>query len=221
MVYSLGAKSPYVTDPKHEVIGGEAEWAKLEFLYPDKVDRLATIPGRPLMGQGYPVVPDSAPKTVLWASSRLLPPDYAFGNNSIMLVSGRFRDLVERFEGGVHQFLPVAMVHKKGEVPFDTFYWFVCCQLIDSIDPQHTTLRWSGKDYEQRLDDGLRRGGWRYDHDVSPPQVPVFSLATIADRHLWRDPYYTRDYVNVSDAFGEALLAQGLTGFGLMHYQQV
>lgn len=220
MVYSLGKMSPYDTDPRHEVVDGEA-WAKVEFLHPEKVDRIARARRYSLMRYGYPVVPDSAPKTMLWASKRLPPPDYAFGNNEIMLVSGRFRDLVERFEPGVHQFLPVNMVHKKGEAPFDTFYWFVCCQLIDSLDPVRTTLDWRGDNYDERMEDGFRRGNWSFNQKVSPRQIPVFSLAAIGDRHLWREPYYTRDYVNASNAFGETLLAQGLTGFGLMHYEQV
>jgi hypothetical protein len=220
MVYSLGAQSPYKTDPRHEVIDKDA-WARVEFLHPEQVDRVARARRYSLMRYGYPVVPDSAPKTMLWSSNRLLPPDYAFGNNEIMLVSPRFRDLVERFESGVHQFLPVNMVHRKGEAPFNTFYWFVCCQLIDSIDPNHTTLTWTGNDYEERMDDGFRRGSWRFDHDVSPPPVAVFSTAAIGNRHLWRDPNYTRNYVNASDAFGEALLAEGLTGFGLKRYQQI
>ncbi|MBB5697795.1 imm11 family protein [Sphingomonas yantingensis] len=214
MVYSLGKKSPYDTDPRHEVVDGEA-WAKVEFLRPDRVDRIARARRYPLMRYGYPVVPDSAPKTVLWSSRRLPPPDYAFGNNEIMLVSGRFRDLVERFEPDVHQFLPVDMVHKKGEAPFDTFYWFVCCQLIDSIDPDRTTLAWDGDDYEEHMDDGFRRGFWRYDHNVSPPPVPAYSLAAIGDRHLWRDPYWAREVVRSSNVFGEAMIEAELTGFAI------
>lgn len=220
MVYSLGKESPYDTDPRHEVIDGEA-WAGVRFLHPDKVDRRANIPGEPLMGRGYPIVSDSAPKKVLWSSKRLPPPDYAFGNNAIMRVSRRFYDLVERFEPGLHQFIAVDMVHKKGEPPFDTFYWFVCCQLIDSLDPTRTTLTWKGFDYEERMEDGFRRGFWYYDHDVKPPQISVFSLSAIGSRHIWRDPYHFRNYVHCSDAFGEALLEAGLTGFGLMKYQQV
>ncbi len=169
MVYSLGKKSPYDTDPRNEVIDGFAEWAKVEFLDPDKVDRIARARRYPLMRYGYPVVPHSAPKTVRWSSSRLAPPDYAFGNNVIMLVSRRFRDLVERFEPAVHQFLSVDTVYKKGEAPFDTFYWFVCCQLTDSIDPVLTTLAWDGDDYEERMEDSFRRGFWRYDDNISPP----------------------------------------------------
>ena len=112
MVYSLGKRSIYDTSPRHEVIDGEA-WAGVRFLHPDRVDLRATIPGRPVMGQGYPIVPDSTPKKMLWSSTNLPPPDYAFGNNSVMLVSKRFRDLVELFESNQHQFLPVDIFHKK------------------------------------------------------------------------------------------------------------
>ncbi|MEO7691362.1 MAG: DUF1629 domain-containing protein [Sphingomonas sp.] len=221
MVYSIGKGSVFEIEPENQVIGGEEVWSKLQFLHPEKVDRHAKLPGRSPLGQGYPVVPDSAPKAVLWKSKSKLPPDYAFGDNSIMLVSSRFRDLVERFEPGVHQFLPVDMYNSKAATePFDCFYWFVVCTLIDSVDPEHTTLTWKG-DYTERGSDGLRYGLWYFDHSASPPQKAVFSQRAIGDRHLWRDPYYTRDYVNCSDAFGEAMIAPGLTGFGLRQYEQI
>jgi len=220
MVYSIGKKSVFETSPDCEVIGGNAAWADLQFLHPETVDRKATLPGRSPMGQGYPVVTDSAPKAMLWKSKSKFPPDYAFGNNSIMLVSARFRDLVEQLEPGVHQFLSVNMYNSKAVAePFDQFYWLVICALIDSLDPEHTTITWDGE-YDV-IYNGMRRGSWHFDHSASPPQKAVFSLRAIGDRHLWRDPYYTRDYVNCSDAFGEAMIAAELTGFGLRHYEQI
>lgn len=221
MVYSIGRKSVFDTGPDCKVIGGDAAWTNLQFLHPETVDRLALIPGRLPIGQGYPIVPDSAPEAMLWNSKRLSPPDYAFGNNEVMLVSACFRDLAEQFEPGLHQFLPVEMYDsKKAAEPFDRFYWFVCCTLIDSIDPVRTTLTWRGE-YDTILEDGLRKGFWKFDHDVSPPPKPVYSLESINGRHLWRDPYYTRDYVNCSDDFGNAMIAASLTGFGLKKFEQV
>lgn len=220
MVYSIGRKSPYDTDPVNEVIGGGAAWANLQFQNPETVDRLAKIPGRMPLGQGYPIAADSGPRSFLWKSTSKSPPDYAFGNNSVMLVSLQFRDLVEQYEPGVHQFLPVEMYNSKAATEaFDRFYWFVCCTLIDSLDPEHTTLTWRGE-YDVRIEHGLRRGFWKLDHDASPPQRPVYSLNAIGSRHLWRDPYYNRDYVKCSDTFGNALIDAGLTGFGLLHYEQ-
>ena len=151
-----------------------------------------------------------------------MPADYAMGNNEVMLVSEKFRDLVEQFEPSAHQFLPVEMLHAKDEAPFATFYWFICCQLIDSLDPEHTTITWGPKPelYHESVE-GMRRGSWRYDQSVTPKQVAVFSLKAIGSRHLWRDPYYTRNYVNCSDVFGEAMKAAKLSGFGLIHFDQV
>jgi hypothetical protein len=220
MVYSVGRKSVYDTDPINEVISGDAAWATLAFENPDEIDRKAKIPGRLLLGQGYRIIEGSAPEKFLWKSKTKLPPDYAFGNNEAMLVSSRFRDLVEQFEPSLHQFLPVDMFNAKDATqPFDRFYWFVCCTLIDSLDRNHTTITFDG--FYDEIYDGMRRGSWYYDHSVTPSQKAVFSLKAIGERHLWRDPYYTRDYVNSSDAFGDALIAAGLTGFGLRQYEQI
>jgi hypothetical protein len=223
MVYSLGRKSPHDTDPVNEVIGGEAVWADLRFQDPESVDRLAKIPGRVPLGQGYAVACDSAPKSFLWKSTSKAPPDYAFGNNSVMLVSSRFRNLVETFEPNLHQFLAVSMHDSKtSPEPFDEFYWFVCCNLIDSLDPEHTTITWGppNGDYNA-IKDGLRLGSWRFDPSITPAQKPVFSLQAIGKRVLWRDPYWGREIVHCSDEFGEAMIAANLTGFGLHRWEQI
>lgn len=224
MVYSIGMKSVYETDPINEVIGGDAAWADLAFEDPDSVDVVAKgAASRTVsrtIGLGYRVLPGSGPKKFLWKSKSKLPPDYAFGNNEAMLVSSRFRDLVEQFEPGVHQFLPVDMFNAKdASEPFDRFYWFVCCTLIDSLEPDHTTLTFDG--FYDEIYNGMRRGSWYYDSSVTPPQKAVFSLNAIGDRHLWRDPYRARGYVHCSNPFGEALIAAGLTGFGLRQYEQI
>lgn len=222
MVYSLGKKSVYEFTPRSEILGNEQRgWDQLQYLEPEKVDRHAAIRRRFAIGYGYAVDPDTAPAKVLWPDKGKPPPDYALGNNEIMLVSPRFRDLVERFEPDVHQFLPVRMLrHENDAEPFDTFYWFVCCNLLDTLDPELTSLNWVGS-YDERMECGLRRGIWHFDQSVEPKQEPVFSLEAIGDHHLWRDAYRVRNYVHCSDAFGEALLAAGLTGFGLRHYEQV
>lgn len=222
MVYSIGKVSVYETEPDNEVVGTkEGVWGKVEYLHPESIDKIAKARRRSLMSYGYPVAPETAPKAVLWKSKTKLPPDYAFGNNEIMLVSVRFRDLVERFEPGIHQFLPVGMYFsKQDETPFDTYYWFVCCQLIDSLDPEHTTIPWDGE-YETRRDDGFRLGSWHIDAEAQPPQKGVFSLNAIGDRHLWRDPYWSRGMVRCSNEFGEALRAASLAGFGISQREQI
>ena len=223
MVYSIGKVGVHETAPDIQTVGGDEAWGNVEYLYPDAVDRHAKGEGNHSrrLGYGYPIAPETAPKAMIWKSRRKLPPDYAFGNNEIMLVSGRFRDLVERFEPKVHQFLPVGMYFSQSDPePFDTFYWFVCCTLIDSLDPDHTTIPFRGF-YDERMEDGLRRGRWHIDAEADPPQKAVFSLAAIGDHHLWRDPYRVRSYVHCSDAFADAIEGAELKGFGLKHFEQI
>lgn len=224
MVYSIGKVSVYETEPDNTVVGTQdGVWDKVEYLNPDSVDRHAKGEENHSrrLGYGYPIAPETAPKAVLWKSKTKLPPDYAFGNNEIMLVSAKFRDLVERFEPGVHQFLPVGMYFsKQDKKPFDTFYWFVCCQLIDSLDADHTTIPWRGF-YDERMEDALRRGRWHINAEAQPRQKDVFSLKAIGSRHLWRDPYWARDMVRCSNEFGEALQTAALTGFGISQREQI
>ncbi|MCX9147529.1 imm11 family protein [Erythrobacter sp. WG] len=223
MVYSLGKVSVYETTPGIETVGGDEAWTRVDYLHPDAVDRHAKGEENHSrrLGYGYPIAPETAPKAMIWKSKSKLPPDYAFGNNEIMLVSRRFHDIVDRFELGVHQFLPVQMYFNRNDAdPFGTFYWFVCCTLIDSLDPHLTTIPFRGF-YDERMEDGLRRGRWHIDAEADPPQKAVFSLKAIGNHHLWRDPYRARSYVHCSDAFGDAIEGAELKGFGLKHFEQI
>lgn len=49
-------------------------------------------------------------------------------------VSQKFKDIVESFEPGQHQFVPVEVYHKDGTLYLGSFYYFVITHLIDSID---------------------------------------------------------------------------------------
>jgi hypothetical protein len=222
MVYAIGKKSEFEIEPDAGIHDAPECLNKIEYLNPDAIDYMANKNGAAVLGQGYPVAPETAPKIAYWWSTTILPPDYLMGNNEFMLVSGKFRDLVEQFEPGVHQFLPVDLYYSdQHSEPFDRFYWFVCCQLIDSLDPEHTTLTWRGGDYNEYFK-GLRDGYWYFDSDVTPPQKAVFSLKAIGDRHLWRDPYYYRSMgVFCSSAFGNAMVEAGLTGFGTSLREQI
>ena len=45
MVYSIGKVSVHETEPDNEVVGTrEGVWDKVEYLYPDQVDRAAASP---------------------------------------------------------------------------------------------------------------------------------------------------------------------------------
>lgn len=222
MVYSIGRTGVYEIEPDGYVRGGDEAWGEVEFLHPEGVDSHAKARDHLLTTYGYPLVVDSMPKGFVWKSKTKAPPDYVFGTNRVMLLSARFRDLVERTEPGVHQFAPVSMYYSDVEDErFDEYYWFVCCNLIDSLDPKKTSYNWRGF-YDERMEDGLRRGRWYLDLAVEPTQKAVFDLNAIGAHHLWRDPYINaRTTVYCSDVFAGSVRDAGLTGVALNYHEQV
>lgn len=215
MVYSIGSNAIYTTIPELLVMDAPQDiLLKTEFKFPDDVPSRAKISGWLPMAQGYPVVPETAPTKMLWKHNTLTPADMAWGSE-IKIVSDRFREFVEKFEPGVHQFIPVEFYRPQQTEPFARYYWFVVCMVLDSIDPDHTTWTWKG-DYE------ARRGRWNLDISVSPPQTLVFSSAAIGDHHIWRDPFVDGgSAIYCSDAVGEALPETDLTGVAVSYREQV
>jgi hypothetical protein len=57
----------------------------------------------------------------------------------MIVVSGRFREIVDQFEPGVHQFLPVRYVDEQANVLAERYY-FITCNRLDSVDRIRTTM---------------------------------------------------------------------------------
>lgn len=173
---------------------------RAQFADPESVNWRSKVSSANPMEQGYRLDPETLPKRVLWANgNRELPdvlPRYA--------VSPRFRDLVEQFEPGVHQFVPVEIYKDRNGSPVATYYWFIVCQRLDSVDPEHTTYKWT-------LDRTGKDGFW--DNRDVPEAKLVFSNKMVAGHHIWHDPHML-SYKNwlCSDDFAEAAIAADFTG---------
>jgi hypothetical protein len=55
----------------------------------------------------------------------------------MIVVSGRFREIVDQFEPGVHQFLPVRYVEQANVL---AERYFITCNRLDSVDRIRTTM---------------------------------------------------------------------------------
>ena len=56
-----------------------------------------------------------------------------FSMPALNCVNGRFRDLVEEFEPGVHQFIPISLKRKDGTPIEGEYFIFNCCQLLGAV----------------------------------------------------------------------------------------
>jgi hypothetical protein len=80
--------------------------------------------------------------------TRLDPPDIGF-NHLADIVSQRFRDIVERFEPGIHQFEPFPIVHANGEKDERPFYLMIAGQRV-VISPDQTRTRPPMREFPER-----------------------------------------------------------------------
>ena len=192
--------------------------ARLEYADPDAVHWRAKKDNVVKSEQGYLLNPETLPKRYLWASDDL--DEFLPG----FVVSPRFRDLVQQFEPGVHQFVPVDICRTPDGPTVATYYWFIICQRVDSVDREHTTFVWKAPMDEPE------DGHWaRYIFDEKSEdmvEIPnakiVFSNIQVAGHHVWHDPHLL-SYNNglCSDAFAQAALAQNFAGFDAVHRESV
>jgi len=161
--------------------------------------------GRRVRAEGLPI-------KVIWWDKRLVP-DFEIIHSPTMIVSQRFRDVVEAVEPGVHQFEPVEYVTKQGAHVADMFV-FVICNRIDSVDRDLTTQ------YRLHPVGNPTTSKSKYWQPSIQGTQLVFNAAQVGDHHLWVDKYLP-DYKLVSSAFVDAACAAGLVGVSFRAWETV
>jgi hypothetical protein len=215
MVYYLSASGDGIdryaeTDQGVMDMPQEGYWRNIEYAQPDKVHPSALRENVAADEQGYWVKPETMPKQYLWANGSKPLPDVLPG----MVVCDRFRGLVEQFEPGVHQFVPVEIYKSKKGDPVATYYWFIVGQRLDSVDRERTTFMWKAPA------DDPAAGYWSDRH--FDPQTSrmvqmdnaklIFSNTQVSNHQIWNDPHVMGGERLCSDAFAEALKASGMLG---------
>ena len=181
---------------------------RIEYAEPDEVHPSALQDNALRKEQGYWVKPETLPKKVLWAKGTTPTlPDALFG----FAVSSRFKDLVEDYEPGVHQFVPVEIYHSRAGEPVATYYWFIVGQRLDSVDREHTTYILENGIRDVWVDSRMDTKSWTF--EKIPEARLVFNNLQVAGHHIWHDPHVLSFNNGLcSDAFAEAFKANGLTG---------
>lgn len=192
-VYYLGADNPASNPREIEPIDGD--YKKVEVIDPAPDGGMHFSYGYQFKS-GRPIKSDNLPKKFLYRS-KLPVQDYET-RYGMILVSSRFREIIEEFEPGVHQFFPIEYV-RENNIHVAKMWMMVVCKRLDSVDREHTTMKlnffWSG--------------------DGAPPDAKlIFNEATIDGHHIWCDKHLMNGPL-VSSALGDALTAAGLSGLKL------
>lgn len=211
MVYSCGVREPYATSVTRELIGAKHEdLYDIRYLVPGKVDGVAKLSKHMRMNEGYPVEPSDVPTKMLWGDSRKAVPDFiVYGSTPI--VSERVKAIIEEYEPGAHQFLPLDMYHRKATQPFARHYWFVICKLIDTIDEKATT-------YQLEMSPWAEGVGF-YDTTNRDGHL-IHSRKKITGNSCWREKYSARWWM-MSDQIIERFEAGNTVGLGKTRFEEV
>ncbi|PKP64007.1 MAG: hypothetical protein CVT85_12605 [Alphaproteobacteria bacterium HGW-Alphaproteobacteria-7] len=201
-----------------ELIRGDGDLKKVELQDPNQDDGkyMHHEHGRH-WDSGRALKVNYIPKQLRRRSGRNIPDFNKF--NGLFVVSDKFKSIVERLEPGVHQFIPLQIVEKGGEVLTDMWFMVVCNRL-DTVDRERTTMV-------------LHLGRcWTQSRDVPEDYWPegfvsrgrdekiVFNRSQIGDHHLWRDKHEATMTL-VSDALAEALQNEGVTGINFFELESV
>jgi hypothetical protein len=87
---------------------------------------------------GRPVKIELLPKRMRWSDARYKIPDFE-SSGSHVGVSERAKALIERFEPGVHQFVPIDYYNGKGKL-LERRHFLYVCNRIDCLDHDKTTM---------------------------------------------------------------------------------
>ena len=126
------------------------------------------------------------------------------GSGKWLVADQSLKELIERFEPGVHQFRPVRVTSWGTDFPGDSqFYTLLIDQFIDSFSPKQSDPD-SFTDRPDSLNDQRAYTGWRnYDRIA-------LSRAVFGGAHLWREKCVRRPTFFMSDELRKAIKEAGL-----------
>jgi hypothetical protein len=213
VVYYLGSTTTLAHYANTKVLDGDPHKIEIADTTPDPGFDMSTASTYPA-NQGRPIRAGNVPTRIEWQEKA--PVADVLTEHGMIVVPERFREIVEQFEPGVHQFLPVAYVDRRGKVLAQRYY-FVACNRLDSIDREHSTMILFK---ERRWSTALAILG------VDPTQIPlgfninvepkiVFNNAQVGGRHAWSDMFLPLVAPYLSDALAEALIEESFTGISI------
>lgn len=163
------------------------------------------------------------PRAIKWkdkAGRRM--PDFTSARGANLSVAAR--TIIERFEPGIHEFIPVECTHSRGGT-VEPRYWFRSAQTVDALDPEASNMvmmlgSYRGTNYIKRLQqtdpDKLEAYGlvslppWL---DLNAPSKFVFKSDRVADVHLFAVEGLDRSSTFLSSELYQAFIDEGLIGF--------
>ncbi|MFT3987513.1 imm11 family protein [Aestuariivirga sp.] len=201
MPYFVGTRDPDEVSYGYTFLDGD--YSKVTTLDPDMAKRPPPDSGLFFSynrASGFAIDSTYLSKRLQKNGPRRAVPDVTMAK--LLLVSEAFKEVIERFDPGLHQFFPVDVLWEDGQLAARQYFFNVCTRL-DTVDRTATTARFEHI--------------WR---TWEAGAKLVFNLAAIGPHHVWCDKFLSANPF-VSDALGQALIERNFSGLGLPHFEAV
>ena len=205
MVYHISGGAP---DPKlagiltQVLIPVDGDFDKVELIDPSQDGRWGV--SFRTGGSGRPIDTTHMPTRLRRKGNEEFPfYEVARTRGKGLLVTEKFKQIVERFEPDVHQFLPVD-IEQRGKVIAKRYFFYICNRL-DTL-AKDACIPAVGKDEH-------------YMPNYDGNDKMVFSTKKIGSCHAWHDKYTIGRFM--SDELVTALAEQNFLGMGHQKFDQV
>ncbi len=150
--------------------------------------------------------PGEAPKKVLLKKQAAKLPDLFSASGGARIITDRVRQILEAFDPGVHQILPIEAFYRDGSKP-DTAYFFMNVTkrldtVIDEASNVEMSWQFSGIKTTERM-------------ELSPPSSKdlVLRKEKTAGNNLWREKRYLHLPLLMSDEMHAEFKAQKIKAY--------
>ena len=161
---------------------------------------IAITPGGGVFMSGYPANPETVPTEAQFLENPKKIPS-VMGSSGARLVDSKVKEAIEALEPGVHQFFPIRLLWKNGELAEERWALNIC-QRIDSVDKEKSDIKIKK----------TKEGVISYMLPYGNKRKVVMIGQNIQSKHLWLDKYYTGNTAFLSDELMAAFKAAGVTG---------
>ena len=160
-------------------------------------------------GKDIPLNTNVLPSAFVVDKRRTIFPDIWWGENRLLIISDRFREIIEDHDSSLHHIWQVTMLTKKGAAYPDTFHAFVPGVHAAAISEANSDVQVSEEKHYPptailpvSISPRSASLNSRWDGTVDLSQIPA--------HHLWWDHGLTEPYLLLSDAMHDAIVAAGL-----------
>ena len=174
--------------------------------------------GLKVISWGVKVEAENLPQKYYWKGPKRPIPDYQrmYG---MALVSARFKDLVEKLEPQVHQFVPISVIEDGNAETADNYFWFIVGQFIDSVESQKSSMPTRKKIYAKSVDLEYL-ASWEIPYPLPEEFKLVFDKKKIGSSHIWVDPFLLEKRPRCSDVFMASCEEANLSGIVYSDFYQ-